>query len=41
MTFETIAYTGFNTRFHCLQTPDSIPFVEAMVGSSRTPCRRR
>ncbi|HNN96663.1 MAG TPA: cytochrome P450, partial [Pseudomonadota bacterium] len=31
MTFETIAYTGFNTRFNCLQTADSIPFVEAMV----------
>ncbi len=31
MTFETIAYTGFDTRFHCLETSDSIPFVEAMV----------
>lgn len=31
MTFETIAYTGFNTRFHCVETSDSIAFVDAMV----------
>lgn len=31
MTFETIAYTGFNTRFHCVETQDGIPFVDAMV----------
>lgn len=31
MTFETIAYTGFDTRFHCVETEDSIPFVDAMV----------
>lgn len=31
MTFETIAYTGFNTRFNCIASKDEIPFVEAMV----------
>ncbi|MBL9004453.1 MAG: cytochrome P450 [Myxococcales bacterium] len=31
MTFETIAYTGFNTRFHCLESNEAIPFVDAMV----------
>ena len=31
MTFETIAYTGFNTRFNCLDTSEGIPFVDAMV----------
>jgi cytochrome P450/NADPH-cytochrome P450 reductase len=31
MTFEAISYTGFNTRWGCIDSPQQPPFVQAMV----------
>ncbi len=31
MTFEAISYTGFNTRWGCIENPQLPPFVQAMV----------
>lgn len=31
MTFEAISYTGFNTRWGCIESPQPPPFVQAMV----------
>lgn len=30
MTFEAIAYAGFSTRFHCMDSEEQPPFVKAM-----------
>ena len=33
MTFEAIAYAGFSTRFHAIESVEPLPFVEAMVAA--------